>query len=66
MKRVEFMKDEYRNPTQHPEKIYWIEEVQDLLNTSFDFINNVIISNNKLIKQDEEELQEEPQIPIGI
>ena len=32
----------FRNPTQHPEKIYDIDEVQDLLNLCIDVINRMI------------------------
>lgn len=32
----------FRNPTQHPEKIYDIEEVQDLFALSFDAVNRMI------------------------
>ena len=36
------IKDNYRNPTQHPEKRYDIEEVQDLWSVCVDVINQMI------------------------
>ncbi|MFI6855990.1 hypothetical protein [Streptomyces sp. NPDC050416] len=33
---------EFRNPTQHPEKVYDIHEVQDLLSLSVDVVNRMI------------------------
>ena len=41
--RAIYIKDNYRNPTQHPEKIYEIEESQDLLNICIEFINLSLI-----------------------
>jgi hypothetical protein len=36
------IKDSFRNPTQHPDKIYDIQEVQDLLSVCIDVINKMI------------------------
>ena len=38
---LEKIKDNYRNPTQHPEKIYDIEEAQDLFNSCIGVINQM-------------------------
>ncbi|MEQ1799276.1 MAG: HEPN domain-containing protein, partial [Lacibacter sp.] len=35
------IKDSFRNPTQHPDKIYDIQEVQDLLSVCIDVINKM-------------------------
>ena len=37
------IKDSFRNPTQHPDKIYDIEEAQDLLSVCLDVVNRMII-----------------------
>jgi hypothetical protein len=39
IKRLEYIKDNFRNPTNHPEAIYNIEEAQDLLGLCIDVIN---------------------------
>ena len=36
------IKDSFRNPTQHPDKIYDIHEVQDLLSLCIDVINRMV------------------------
>lgn len=36
----------FRNPTQHPDKIYDIEEVQDLFNLCVDVVNRMVGSKN--------------------
>jgi hypothetical protein len=37
------IKNSFRNPTQHPEKIYDIHEVQDLLSLSIDIVNRMCL-----------------------
>ena len=39
---LENIKNSFRNPTQHPEKIYDIQEAQDLLSLCIDVINRMI------------------------
>lgn len=41
LKRLEYIKDSFRNPTSHPEAIYNIEEAQDLLGLCIDVINSM-------------------------
>lgn len=36
------IKDSFRNPTQHPDKVYDIQEVQDLLSVCIDVVNKMI------------------------
>jgi len=36
------IRESFRNPTQHPDKIYDIQEVQDLLGLSIDIVNRMI------------------------
>ncbi len=36
----------FRNPTQHPEKIYDIQEVQDLFNLCIDVVNRMVTSSH--------------------
>jgi hypothetical protein len=36
------IKDSFRNPTQHPDKVYDIQEVQDLLGVCIDVVNKMI------------------------
>lgn len=40
------IKDSFRNPTQHPDKVYDIQEVQDLLSVCIDVVNKMIIEIN--------------------
>ncbi|MFF0091922.1 hypothetical protein ACFYSF_18480 [Streptomyces canus] len=39
---LDSLRVEFRNPTQHPEKVYDIHEVQDLLSLSVDVVNRMI------------------------
>lgn len=41
LKRLEYIKDSFRNPTSHPEASYNIEEAQDLLGLCIDVINSM-------------------------
>ena len=45
----------FRNPTQHPDKIYDIEEVQDLFGLCIDVVNRMVayLKRKRLIKIDE-------------
>lgn len=36
------IKDSFRNPTQHPDKVYDIQEVQDLLSVCIDVVNKMV------------------------
>ncbi|MEU8051791.1 hypothetical protein [Micromonospora haikouensis] len=42
LNNLDSLRVSFRNPTQHPDKIYDIEEVQDLLNLSIDVVNRMI------------------------
>lgn len=42
----------FRNPTQHPEKIYDIYEVQDLFNLCIDAVNRMILATTKVKIED--------------
>ena len=39
---LDHIRSNFRNPTDHPEKIYDIEEVQDLLNVRCDAISRMV------------------------
>ncbi|MFD7129442.1 MULTISPECIES: hypothetical protein [Streptomyces] len=39
---LDSLRIEFRNPTQHPEKVYDIHEVQDLLSLSVDVVNRMV------------------------
>jgi len=41
LKRLEYIKDSFRNPTSHPEATYNIEGAQDLLGLCIDVINSM-------------------------
>lgn len=43
LNQLKHIKDSFRNPTQHPEKIYNIDEVQDLFNICVDVINRMTL-----------------------
>src|SRR3989344_2133364 len=45
MNLLRHIKDSFRNPTQHPDKIYEIDEVQDLFSLSIDAISRMISYN---------------------
>ena len=40
---LEHIRENFRNPTQHPEKIYDIDEVQDLFGVCVDVINKMVV-----------------------
>ncbi len=41
LEQMKNLRTNFRNPTQHPEKIYDLDEVQDLLNTSIEIANRI-------------------------
>jgi hypothetical protein len=47
LKNLDNIRVSFRNPTQHPDKIYDIEEVQDLFSLCIDVVNRMIADINK-------------------
>ncbi len=39
--QLKHIKDSFRNPTQHPEKLYSVDEAQDLFGICIDVINKM-------------------------
>jgi hypothetical protein len=44
LNQLDYIRAQFRNPTQHPDKIYDIQEVQDLWGLCVDVINRMVKS----------------------
>jgi hypothetical protein len=44
LNNLDNIREHYRNPTQHPDKVYDINEVQDLFGLCIDAINRMVSS----------------------
>jgi hypothetical protein len=47
LNQLDHMRDGFRNPTAHPEKIFDIDEAQDLLSICIDAANRMILGLDK-------------------
>ena len=45
--QLDMIRTNFRNPTQHPQKIYDMEEAQDLMHLSIVALNGIVQSVNK-------------------
>ena len=47
LNQLDHIRNAFRNPTQHPDKIYDIQEVQDLFGLCIDIVNRICMTKNK-------------------